>query len=395
MLKSEQITRKFTLQQTVNDYEIETDTGFVDIISLNKTIPYLKYIIETENGKRIECADNHILFTDKMEEIFAKELKIGDLIVTKDGVEKISKVTNTDIYEEMYDIELAENSNHRYYTNEILSHNTLIAKKLAKEMFGSEESLIRLDMSEYPDKSAVNKLIGSNPGYVGYEDGGILTEKIKNKKYCVLLLDEIEKADKDVYNVFLQILDEGRLTDNSGMKVDFSNVIVLFTSNVGAKSANDFKKGMSFNDNENKNSKKIFEKELKNTFPPEFLNRLNGIIYFNNLTENDLKKIINIELNKCVEKFNELNYEISFDNKSKVIDFLYEKIKDENDYGARPVIRIVQNEIEDKLTDIILANETANKFKVSAKTYIKTLDSSVGPIVTERFFDELTIVCEN
>lgn len=272
---------------------------------------------------------------------------------------------------------------------------TLIAKKLAKEMFGSEESLIRLDMSEYPDKSAVNKLIGSNPGYVGYEDGGILTEKIKNKKYCVLLLDEIEKADKDVYNVFLQILDEGRLTDNSGMKVDFSNVIVLFTSNVGAKSANDFKKGMSFNDNENKNSKKIFEKELKNTFPPEFLNRLNGIIYFNNLTENDLKKIINIELNKCVEKFNELNYEISFDNKLKVIDFLYEKIKDENDYGARPVIRIVQNEIEDKLTDIILANETANKFKISAKTYLKTLDTSVGPIVTERFFDELTIVCKN
>lgn len=395
MLKSEQITRKLTLQQTVNDYEIETDTGFVDIISLNKTIPYLKYIIETENGKRIECADNHILFTDKMEEIFAKELKIGDLIVTKDGVEKISKVTNTDIYEEMYDIELAENSNHRYYTNEILSHNTLIAKKLAKEMFGSEESLIRLDMSEYPDKSAVNKLIGSNPGYVGYEDGGILTEKIKNKKYCVLLLDEIEKADKDVYNVFLQILDEGRLTDNSGMKVDFSNVIVLFTSNVGAKSANDFKKGMSFNDNENKNSKKIFEKELKNTFPPEFLNRLNGIIYFNNLTENDLKKIINIELNKCVEKFNELNYEISFDNESKVIDFLYKKIEDEKDYGARPVIRIVQNEIEDKLTDIILANETANKFKISAKTYLKTSDTSVGPIVTEHFFDELTIVCVN
>lgn len=393
MLKSEQITRKFTLQQTVNDYEIETDTGFVDIISLNKTIPYLKYIIETENGKRIECADNHILFTDKMEEIFAKELKIGDLIVTKDGVEKISKVTNTDIYEEMYDIELAENSNHRYYTNEILSHNTLIAKKLAKEMFGSEESLIRLDMSEYPDKSAVNKLIGSNPGYVGYEDGGILTEKIKNKKYCVLLLDEIEKADKDVYNVFLQILDEGRLTDNSGMKVDFSNVIVLFTSNVGAKSANDFKKGMSFNDDEDKNSKKIFEKELKNTFPPEFLNRLNGIIYFNNLTENDLKKIIDIELNKCVEKFNKLNYDISFENESKVIDFLYEKIKDEKDYGARPVIRIVQNEIEDKLTDIILANETTNKFKVSANTYIKTSDTSVGPIVTEHFYDELTIVC--
>jgi len=355
MLKSEQITRKFTLQQTVNDYEIETDTGFVDIISLNKTIPYLKYIIETENGKKLECADNHILFTDKMEEIFAKELKIGDLILTKDGVETVSKVINTNVYEEMYDIELGENSNHRYYTNEILSHNTLIAKKLAKEMFGSEDALIRLDMSEYPDKAAVNKLIGSNPGYIGYEDGGILTEKIKNRKYCVLLLDEIEKADNDIYNVFLQILDEGVLTDNSGMKVDFSNVIVLFTSNVGAKLANDFSKGISFNDDESKNSAKIFQKELKNKFPPEFLNRLNGVIYFNNLTPDNIKEIFKIELNKSFEKIKKIGYNLSYDN--NIIEFLYKKIEDEKDYGARPVIRIIQKEIEDNLTDIILEHE--------------------------------------
>lgn len=377
MLKSEQITRKFTSHQIVNNYEIETDTGFVDIVSLNKTIPYLKYIIETENGKRLECADNHILFTDKMEEIFAKELKIGDSILTKDGVEKISEITNTNIYEEMYDIELCENSNHRYYTNEILSHNTLLAKKLAKEMFGSEDALIRLDMSEYPDKTAVNKLIGSNPGYVGYEDGGILTEKIKNKKYCVLLLDEIEKADDDVYNIFLQILDEGVLTDNSGMKVDFSNVIVLFTSNVGAKSANDFSKGISFNDDESKNSKKIFNKELKNKFPPEFLNRLNGVIYFNNLTDDNLKTITHIELNKSIDKINKLGYNITLKNENEIICFLLEKIKDEKDFGARPIVRIIQKELEDNLTDFILENDYPKSTNFIVTAFTKSFDKLI------------------
>ena len=268
---------------------------------------------------------------------------------------------------------------------------TMLAKKLAKEMFGSEDALIRLDMSEFPDKTAVNKLIGSNPGYVGYEDGGILTEKIKNKKYCVLLLDEIEKADNDVYNIFLQILDEGQLTDNSGMKVDFSNVIVLFTSNVGAKSANDFSKGISFNEDESKNSNKIFQKELKNKFPPEFLNRLNGIIYFNNLSEKNIKDIIKIELNKSFEKIKKIGYNLSYNN-DNVIDYLYQQISDEKDYGARPVIRIIQKEIEDKLTDMLLEQEypIGTKFIVKARTYleykegINVVSSTFNGIIIEK-----------
>ena len=141
---------------------------------------------------------------------------------------------------------------------------TLIAKKLAKELFGDEKALVRFDMSEFSDKVAVNKLIGSNPGYVGYEEGGQLTETIKNKKHCVLLLDEIEKADPEIYNVFLQVLDEGFLTDNSGQKVDFKNVIVIFTSNVGAKTASDFGKGIGFKEDEEANSKRILLKQLKN-----------------------------------------------------------------------------------------------------------------------------------
>lgn len=232
---------------------------------------------------------------------------------------------------------------------------TLIAKKLAKEMFGDEKALVRFDMSEYTDKSAVSKLIGSNPGYVGYDEGGQLTEIIKNKKHCVLLLDEIEKADPEIYNIFLQVLDEGFLTDNSGLKVDFKNVIVLFTSNVGAKAASDFGKGIGFNEDINENSKRILTKQLRQKFPPEFLNRLDNILYFNNLDDNDFKKIIEIEANELVAKVRELGYDLTYD--SKVVDFILDEVKDQSEYGARPIKRAIQDEIEDKITDILLEKD--------------------------------------
>lgn len=232
---------------------------------------------------------------------------------------------------------------------------TLTAKKLAKEMFGTEDSLIRFDMSEYPDKAAVSKLIGSNPGYVGYEEGGQLTEAVKNKKYCVLLLDEIEKADKEVYNIFLQVLDEGFLTDNSGCKVDFSNVIVLFTSNVGAKKASAFGGGIGFNPDVDKNTKSIMKKELKNQFPPEFLNRLDNIIYFNALTKDNLRDIIRIELDKLAKNISDLGYKYKYGDKT--VDFIYDKVSEELEYGARPIRRAIQENIEDKITDEILENE--------------------------------------
>ena len=232
---------------------------------------------------------------------------------------------------------------------------TLIAKKLAKELFGSEDSLVRFDMSEYSDKVSVNKLIGSNPGYVGYEDGGQLTEAIKRHKHCVLLLDEIEKADPEVYNIFLQVLDEGFLTDNSGMKVDFKNVIVLFTSNVGAKMASDFGKGIGFNEDEEENSKRILLKQLKNRFPPEFLNRIDDVIYFNSLTDDNLKKIIELEIGKMEEKLNSIGYSIILGD--GVVDFIFDIVKTEKEYGARPIMRAIQENIEDKITDFILEHD--------------------------------------
>lgn len=235
---------------------------------------------------------------------------------------------------------------------------TLIAKQLAKELFGDEKALVRFDMSEFSDKVAVNKLIGSNPGYVGYEEGGQLTEIIKNKKHCVLLLDEIEKADPEIYNIFLQVLDEGFLTDNSGQKVDFKNVIVIFTSNIGAKAASDFGKGIGFKEDESVNSKKILLKQLKNKFPPEFLNRVDDIIYFNQLTNDDIKKIIKLEISKFEKKLEDIGYTIEYDD--DVIEYIFNIVSEEKEYGARPIIRAIQDTIEDKITDALLSGEFEN-----------------------------------
>lgn len=233
---------------------------------------------------------------------------------------------------------------------------TLMAKKLAKEIFGDEKYLVRFDMSEYADKTAVNKLIGASAGYVGYNEGGLLTQAIKNKKHAVLLIDEIEKADDEVYNIFLQILDEGILTDNIGQKVDFKNVIIVMTSNVGAKRAYN-EKGVGFNVDDNINKKDIIEKELKKKFPPEFINRLDDIVYFNDLNEDNLKKIINLELNKLFLKLKNASKNYVFDYNKTVVDYIYEKIEKEKEYGARPILRIIQNEIENNIADLILDND--------------------------------------
>ena len=239
---------------------------------------------------------------------------------------------------------------------------TLVAKTLAKEIFGDENSLVRLDMSEYSEKSSVTKITGSAPGYIGYENGGQLTEAIKNKKYCILLLDEIEKAHQEVHNVFLQLLDEGRLTDNSGQVVDFKNVIILMTSNVGAKRVSEFGDGIGFTKNKEQKSNSIFEKELKKTFTPEFLNRLDDIIYFSDLSESDIKDIIKLELIKLNKRVEDIGYRLHSSYLSEeVVNSIYNKIDVKNEFGAREVLRIIQNEIENKITDYILSKNNADK----------------------------------
>lgn len=235
------------------------------------------------------------------------------------------------------------------------SGKTLIAKKLAEEIFGDEKALIRIDMSEYSEKNSVSKLTGAAPGYVGYENGGQLTEAIKHKQHCVLLLDEIEKADQEVYNVFLQLFDEGRLTDSAGQVVNFKNVIVLMTSNIGARKASELGNGLGFVSNEDTNKKSIIDKELKRKFTPEFINRIDQIVYFNNLTNDNLKNIVKLEINKFNNRLNNIEYNIEYTD--DVVNYIHAEAIKKKELGARPIIRLIQTNIEDKITELMLTND--------------------------------------
>ena len=352
---SENTYRKFIEQIDVNDYQVETDDGFVDIVSINKTIPYLTYYVETEDDLKLTCADKHIVFKNDYSEVYVEDLKQGDEIITQNGISKIKEIKNLGYEENMYDLELSNESNHRYYTNGILSHNTLIAKKIAEEVFGDERALIRIDMSEYSEKNSIAKLTGAAPGYIGYDNGGQLTEAIKNKQHCVLLLDEIEKADNEVYNIFLQLFDDGRLTDSSGQVVNFKNVIVLMTSNVGAKQASELGKGIGFVTDSEANKKNIIEKEIRKKFTPEFINRIDQIVYFNTLTDENLRSIVELELNKFSKRVQNIGYNITYTE--NVVNYIHGKAVKQKEMGARPIIRLIQHEVEDVLTDVLLTDE--------------------------------------
>ncbi|NPA42547.1 MAG: ATP-dependent Clp protease ATP-binding subunit [Chlorobi bacterium] len=233
---------------------------------------------------------------------------------------------------------------------------TQLAKVLAKELFDSEDALIRIDMSEYMEKFSISRLIGAPPGYVGYEEGGQLTEKVRRKPYSVVLFDEIEKAHPDVFNILLQILDEGQITDSLGRKIDFKNTVIILTSNVGARQLKDFGTGVGFGTaarkaQADKHARSIIEKALKKTFAPEFLNRIDDIIIFNPLEKEHIRKIIDIELEKLYKRIADAGYELEITEKAK--DFLAEKGYDKQ-YGARPLKRAIQKYVEDKLAEEIL-----------------------------------------
>jgi len=246
---------------------------------------------------------------------------------------------------------------------------TYLAKSIAELLFGDSEKVIRVDMSEYMEKHNVAKLIGSPPGYVGYDEGGQLTEKIKNNPFSVVLFDEVEKAHKDVFNILLQILDEGHLTDSFGRKVNFTNTIVIMTSNIGAKKVSEFGKGVGFSSSSSESQnfevkKSIVQKSLKQHFNPEFLNRVDDIISFNSLDKDVIKKIIEIELNKLSVRLKEKNYKVSFD---KTIVERISELNIQEDFGARPIKRIIQNMCEDYLSDSILKGEIKENESVTLK----------------------------
>ena len=235
---------------------------------------------------------------------------------------------------------------------------THLAKELAKFMFGSSDALIRVDMSEYMEKFTVSRLVGAPPGYVGYEEGGQLTEKVRRKPYSIVLLDEIEKAHPDVFNILLQVMDEGRLTDTNGRTVDFKNTIVIMTSNVGTRQLKDFGKGIGFTseqaDNLKDHSRSIITKALNKQFAPEFLNRLDEIINFDQLEMDSLVKIVDIELEGLHKRVETIGYKLIIDDEAKK--FIAQKGYDVQ-YGARPLKRAIQTHIEDTLAEVILGNE--------------------------------------
>ena len=236
---------------------------------------------------------------------------------------------------------------------------TQLAKVLAKELFDSEDSLIRIDMSEYMEKFAISRLVGAPPGYVGYEEGGQLTEKVRRKPYCVVLLDEIEKAHPDVFNMMLQILDDGYITDSLGRKIDFKNTIIIMTSNIGARQLKDFGQGVGFGtaakiSQADENSKSIIENALKKAFAPEFLNRIDDVIVFNALEKHDIDLIIEIELKKLFLRIEELGYKLNLSDKAKA--FIADKGFDKQ-FGARPLKRAIQKYVEDALAEEIITSK--------------------------------------
>lgn len=284
--------------------------------------------------------------------------------------------------DEYYGFEI--DGNHLYLLGDFtVTHNTYLAKILAKELFGSEDSMIRIDMSEYMEKHTVSRLVGAPPGYVGYEDGGELTEAVRRKPYSIILLDEIEKAHPDVYNILLQLLDDGVLTDSYGRRVDFKNTIIIMTSNAGSRKLKEFGTGIGFSlktDNSQKDKNDVITKELKKVFAPEFLNRIDEVIMFNSLTKENIGNIVDVEIKSTLQRLKEIGYEVNVTKSLK--DYLFETGYDP-DYGARPLKRAIQKNIEDKITDAIINEEVKIGDRISLRYDSKSSEVSIVKLTSK------------
>jgi ATP-dependent Clp protease ATP-binding subunit ClpC len=257
---------------------------------------------------------------------------------------------------------------------------TELARSLARYMFDSEDALIRIDMSEYMEKFTVSRLIGAPPGYVGYEEGGQLTEKVRRKPYSVILLDEIEKAHPDIYNILLQVLDDGQLTDGLGRKIDFKNSLIIMTSNIGVRQLKEFGDGVGFAtaarvQNQEENNKAVIEKALKRTFSPEFLNRIDDVVIFNALTKDNIHSIIDILMKGVMKRLVNLGFSLELTEEAK--DFIADKGYDAQ-YGARPLHRAIQKYLEDPLAEEILSMNVKD-----GDTLIASLDKENSKIKFE------------
>ena len=315
---------------TVNENDI------ADVVSMMTNIPVNK-IVKSEKNK-----------LSKLAEVIG-----GKLIGQKDAIEKVVKA----IQRNRAGLKSPNKPIGSFiFLGQTGVGKTQLAKILASEIFESEENLIRIDMSEYMEKFAISRLIGAPPGYVGYEEGGQLSEKVRQRPYSVILLDEVEKAHPDIFNMMLQVLDDGFLTDSLGRKINFQNTIIIMTSNIGARQVKDFGRGLGFETASQKAQssdieKGVIEKELKKTFSPEFLNRIDDIVIFNALEQHDIRKIVDIELKGLITRIEKLGYQINITDSAK--DFISEKGFDSK-YGARPLNRAIQKHVEDLIAEHVV-----------------------------------------
>ena len=349
-------------EETKQHREVVTEDNVADVVSMMTGIP-VNRIAQTESNKLVQLPD---LIKGKVigqDEAVAKVVKA--IQRNRAGLKDPNKPIGSFIF-----------------LGQTGVGKTQLAKVLARELFDSEEALVRIDMSEYMEKFAISRLIGAPPGYVGYEEGGQLTEKVRRKPYAVILLDEIEKAHPDVFNMLLQVLDDGYLTDSLGRKIDFRNTIIIMTSNIGARKLKDFGQGVGFGTSAktaqaNENSRSIIQNALKKAFAPEFLNRIDDVMVFNPLEREDINKIIDIELAHLIKRIKDLGYKLKLSKKAK--NYIAEKGFDK-DYGARPLKRAIQKYIEDAL-----AEEIINAQLHEGDTIIMDFDAKL---------DELTIKIE-
>lgn len=326
-------------EETKQHREIVTEDNVADVVSMMTGVP-VNRIAQTESNKLAELPN---LIKGKVigqDEAVAKVVKA--IQRNRAGLKDPNKPIGSFIF-----------------LGQTGVGKTQLAKVLARELFDSEETLIRIDMSEYMEKFAVSRLVGAPPGYVGYEEGGQLTEKVRRKPYAVVLLDEIEKAHPDIFNMLLQVLDDGYLTDSLGRKIDFRNTIIIMTSNIGARKLKDFGTGIGFGTSSQKAqqddlARGVIQNALKKSFAPEFLNRIDDVIVFNALEKEDINKIIDIELKKLLSRIKGLGYTLNLTDAAK--DFIAEKGFDKQ-YGARPLKRAIQKYIEDALAEEIITSK--------------------------------------
>ncbi len=342
--RDDEIRLEKELEQAIENWENDTKNNRVevnenhvaDVVSMITGIPVNK-IAQTESKKLASLAESikgKIIGQDEAVSKIAKSIQRN-----RSGLKDPNKPIGSFIF-----------------LGQTGVGKTQLAKVIAKEIFDSEDALIRIDMSEYMEKFAISRLVGAPPGYVGYEEGGQLTEKVRRKPYSVVLLDEIEKAHPDVFNMLLQVLDDGHLTDSLGRKIDFRNTIVIMTSNVGARQIQDFGRSIGFEtkarkEQEEANTKSMIENALKKAFAPEFLNRIDDVIMFNALEKEDINKIIKIEIEKLYQRVRDLGYHIAISDKA--LDFIADKGFDKR-YGARPLKRAIQRYVEDLLAEEIV-----------------------------------------